>query len=128
MEDLIIVKREKKYNFNEMAIKPLLKVSYKKGRFHISSEAAKILDVKANDGVMFAFNMKDRKAWIFKESEPDAFMVRERTNENQLNFTSVELAEYFDKCFKPKIYPATFEVSCVFEPKKDVCMFPIYAR
>jgi len=110
MEDLIIIKRSQKHNYHKMALKPLLKFSKpKEGRFFLSKEAGKFLKVKKNDSVLFAINKKNDLIYIFKTELSDAFILRQKENEDMLNFTSKELANYFVNVYKPTLFPVFFE-------------------
>jgi hypothetical protein len=96
-QELIIVKRKTRSQlrtFNES----VLKLELKNSRFILSQKAADILCVDSNKGIMFAFNMKDKKAFICKDDEDDAFILK-RKDAYTLRFSSKDVANYFIDTF-----------------------------
>lgn len=47
---------------------------------------------------MFGFNKKNQKAFISKDDEPDAFIIK-RKDAYALRFTSKDLLQYFEEVF-----------------------------
>lgn len=93
---IVIVKRTKK---NRVKGLPTIKF-YSLGNYFTFSYMAKdLLEVNPGDGVMFGFNFKERKAFVFKENDEDSFVLNKIPNRNILRFGSKELADYFNKCF-----------------------------
>lgn len=96
-EDFEIVRRAKIVSNHRTYNNPVLKIE-PKGRFLISQKAAIILDINTDDGVMFGFNKKAKTAYITKDNEPDAFIIR-RKDASSLRFTSKDLFQYFKETF-----------------------------
>lgn len=97
MEDVIFIKR----NSNRSGIRTkdhIIKLDLKRKCFTIFELAADLLNVKEGDGLMFAFNQKNKKAWVCKDDEEDAFKVRKNKNTGY-RMTSKELVEFFDNTF-----------------------------
>lgn len=101
MDELIIVKRSRNNN-QFMSHKPLLKIS-EDGRHHFSSRVVEILRVKDGEGVMFAFNNKEGKGYIFKDDDPEAFIVRTKSHERIFRFCAKHLITFFESAFKSKV-------------------------
>lgn len=78
--------------------KPLVKLELPSGRFLLSQKLADILKVDQDDGVMFGFNQKSKTAYILKDDEPDAYILR-RKSKNSLRFCSKDLQNYFVNTF-----------------------------
>lgn len=78
---------------------PCLKLGLPDGRVLISRKAAEILEITVNDGLMFGFNQKEKRAYVIKDDEPDAFIVRRKKDEYTYRFTSKDLARYFSDTF-----------------------------
>lgn len=93
---IVIVKRTKK---NRVKGTPTIKFYSFGNYFTFSYKAKDLLDINAGDGVMFAFNFKEKKAFVFKEDDEDSFKLNKIQNRNILRFGSKELADYFNKCF-----------------------------
>lgn len=101
MDELIIVKRSRNNN-QFMSHKPLLKIS-EDGRHHFSNRVVEILRVKDGEGVMFAFNNKEGKGYIFKDDDPEAFIVRTKSHERIFRFCAKHLITFFESAFKSKV-------------------------
>jgi hypothetical protein len=101
MDELIIVKRTRNNN-QFMSHKPLLKIS-DDGRHHFSNSVVEILRVKHGDGVMFAFNNKEGKGYIFKDEDPEAFIVKCKSHERIFRFCAKHLITFFEKAFNSKV-------------------------
>jgi hypothetical protein len=99
IDELITVRRSSHVGFSRMYNEPLLNVSAPSGRIVISKTAAVALDINENEGLMFGFNYKEQKAYVFKENEPDSFRCR-RPGNNSFRFTSKNLLYHFSKCFE----------------------------
>lgn len=97
MSELIFIKRGSKSKLRTFN-KPVIKLELNCGRFIISDVAAKLLELDDNDGVMFAFNQKEKTAYIIKDNEDDAFILQ-RKDKNVLRFSSKNLTEYFADTF-----------------------------
>lgn len=98
MEELIIVRRINGYFLRKI---PTLKLELKGNRFTLCRKAQYNTGLKHDDGVMFGFNYKQKKAYIFKDNEPDAFILRKKSvKDNGLRFTSKDLANHFIDCFE----------------------------
>lgn len=78
---------------------PVIKLDVKIGRFSISQMLADILIVDNNDGLMFAFNKKNKTAFLMKDGEKDAFILR-RKDQGTLRFTSKDLKQHFVETFE----------------------------
>ncbi len=101
MDELIIVKRTRNNN-QFMSHKPLLKIS-EDGRHHLSGRVAEILGLNDADGVMFAFNNKEQKVYIFKDDDPEAFIIRTKSHEKVFRFCAKHLITFFESAFKSKV-------------------------
>lgn len=97
MEELIFVRRTTHSQLKTFG-KPVLKLEYINGRFILSQKAASVLKVDNEDGVMFGFNQKAKTAYIMKDIEDDAFILK-RKDQNTLRFTSKDLRQYFVDTF-----------------------------
>lgn len=93
MDKITFVKR-KRYTSARTYNKSIIKMEYPDGRFLISQPLAKILNVDSDNGLMFGFNQKARTAFVLKDDEPDAFILR-RKDQNSLRFSSKDLQTYF---------------------------------
>lgn len=93
MEDIIFVKRIRKSGL-KMYHNAVVKMESPGGRFLISQKLADILQVDTDDGLMFGFNKKAQTAYVIKDDEPDAFILR-RKDKATLRFTSKDLQNYF---------------------------------
>jgi hypothetical protein len=97
MTDLILVRRT---NGRFARKKASIKLEIIGNRFIINNQLADNLKLKHEDGVMFGFNYKEKKAYLFKDDEPDAFILRTKSvNDSNLRFTSKDLASHFINCF-----------------------------
>lgn len=97
METLTIVRRK---NGRFARKSPSLKFEIKGNRFILSEKAQANTKLKHDEGVMFGFNYSQKKAYIFKDDEPDAFILRTKSvNDKGLRFTSKDLGEHFINCF-----------------------------
>jgi len=97
MEELTIVRR---INGRFTRKIPNLKLEIKGCRFILNLKAQENTKLKEDDGVMFGFNYKQKKAYIFKDDEPDAFLLRTKSANNKgLRFASKDLANHFIDCF-----------------------------
>lgn len=99
MDEIVLVKRRCRTSNSRTYNRPIIKVEYPQGRFLISQKLATILDVNENDGLMFGFNQKAGKAYVIKDAEEDAFVLR-RKDKNSLRFTSKDLLDYFLETFE----------------------------
>jgi hypothetical protein len=96
MDELIIVKRTKNNQF--LSHHPIIKIG-RDGRHTLSDRACQALELKDGDGVMFAFNNKERKGYIFKDDDAEAFIVRVKSHEKVFRFCAKELIKFFDSAF-----------------------------
>jgi hypothetical protein len=99
MEEIIFVKRTRKTSNCRTYNNPVIKLESPVGRFMISQKLADMLKVDSNDGLMFGFNQSAKTAYVMKDDEPDAFILRRKDN-HSLRFTSKDLQSFFDKTFK----------------------------
>lgn len=99
MEEITFVKRTKKINNCRTYNNPVIKLEQPTGRFLISQKLADILNVDNGSGLMFGFNQKAKTAYVIKDDEPDAFVLR-RKDKNSLRFTSKDLQGFFIDTFK----------------------------
>lgn len=97
MENIIFVKRTQ-YCQLRTNKNPVIKLELKNGRFIVSDIVAKILKVDNNDGLMFGFNQKEKTAYVLKDDEADAFILK-RKDAHSLRFSSRDLMQYFDDTF-----------------------------
>lgn len=97
MEQELIFVKKGKASQNDFA-KPMLKLETRDWRFIINKEASKLLNVDVNDGLMFAFNLKEKTAYLIKDDEDDAFKLS-RKDDNSFRFSSKNLVEHFDQIF-----------------------------
>lgn len=98
MDDLIIVRRTKNVGSTIGHGLPVFRLDIQ-GRFIFTKTASELLELKKDDGLMFGFNYKKKKAFLFKEDESDSFRVRERKDTSK-HFTSKPLMVHFMDCFK----------------------------
>lgn len=97
MEELTYVRRTNG-RFTRKA--PTIKLEVNGFRFILNEKAQENTKLKHEQGVMFGFNYKQKKAYIFKDDEPDAFILRTKSvSDNGLRFTSKDLANHFIDCF-----------------------------
>lgn len=100
MIELVIVKRTRRTSAHTEST---LKLEMYGNRFNISHFACISMGVKKDDGLMFGFNMKEKRCFVFKDDEPDAFILRQKTSKDALlGFCSKDLASYFVDCFDLK--------------------------
>lgn len=97
MEEIIFVKRKRKRQ--PKIQQPKLRLETPKGIFYITKPLAELLKIKAEDGLMFAFNKIGGKAFVFKDNEEDSFKVRQ-DSKKCYRFTSIDLQEFFVDTFK----------------------------
>jgi len=97
MENIIFVKRTQ-YCQLRTNKNPVIKLELKNARFIVSDIVAKILKVDNNDGLMFGFNQKEKTAYVLKDDEADAFILK-RKDAHSLRFSSRDLMQYFDDTF-----------------------------
>lgn len=80
--------------------KPCIKIELSRGTFVIFKKVADLLNAKARDAVMFAFNKKDKCAYIYKEEpEEDSYYLGSSGRE-YYRFTSKELMVFFIDFFE----------------------------
>jgi len=116
MKELLYVRRT---NGRFRRKSPTLKLEINGNRFILSEKAQENTKLKNDDGVMFGFNYKAKKAYMFKDDEPDAFMLRTKSiNDNGLRFTSKDLANHFIDCFNIDLYKSTYFFSVADEPNE----------
>ena len=97
MEEIKFVKRSSHSQLRTFK-KPVIKLELKNGRFIVSNIVAKALNVGDNDGLMFGFNQKAKTAYVLKDDEDDAFILK-RKDPHTLRFTSKDLMNFFDDTF-----------------------------
>lgn len=97
MEEIIFVKRSSHSQLRTFK-KPVIKLELKNGRFIVSDIVAKALNVDDNDGLMFGFNQKAKTAYVLKDDEDDAFILK-RKDPHTLRFSSKDLMQFFDDTF-----------------------------
>lgn len=98
MEDVIIIRRKAKKNNCLTYNNPIIKMELPRGRFLISKNLANTIGVAEDDGLMFAFNKKNGNAYVFKDAEPDAYILRRKDN-HSFRFTAKELQDFFISTF-----------------------------
>lgn len=98
MEEIIFVKRSSHAQLRTFK-KPVIKLELKNSRFIVSDIVAKALNVDDNDGLMFGFNKKAKTAYLIKDNEDDAFILK-RKDPHTLRFSSKDLMEFFDNTFE----------------------------
>jgi len=94
---LVLVKR-KNAKVTVRYQRPIIRIEYPRGRFVFSKPLCKMLELKAGDGVMFAFNRTNKKGYLIKDNEEDSFFLREKTK-NNLRFDSKDLLSHFIDTF-----------------------------
>jgi hypothetical protein len=99
MEEIVFVKRTNKTGNCRTYNSPIIKLECPTGRFLISQKLADILNVDNDNGLMFGFNQKNKTAFVIKDDEPDAFILRRKDN-HSLRFTSKDLQMYFIDTFE----------------------------
>jgi hypothetical protein len=97
MQEITFVKRSSHSQLRTFK-KPVIKLELKNGRFIVSDIVAKALNVDDNDGLMFGFNQKAKTAYVLKDDEDDAFILK-RKDPHTLRFTSKDLMNFFDDTF-----------------------------
>jgi len=102
MENLQIVRRTRHQGGSNLFSNPILKLEVDKSRFIISKKATENIGLKQDDGIMFGFNFKEKKCFLFQDDEMDSFKVRIK-DKNSMRFTSKDLAAYFMDCFQLKL-------------------------
>jgi hypothetical protein len=98
MEEIIFVKRSSHAQLRTFK-KPVIKLELKNARFIVSDIVAKALKVDENDGLMFGFNQKAKTAYVLKDDEDDAFILK-RKDPHTLRFTSKDLMQFFEDTFQ----------------------------
>ena len=98
MEEIIFVKRSLHAQLRTFK-KPVIKLELKNSRFIVSDIVAKALNVDDNDGLMFGFNKKAKTAYLLKDDEDDAFILK-RKDPHTLRFSSKDLMQFFDDTFE----------------------------
>jgi hypothetical protein len=101
MEDLIIFRRQRSTKGQWMSHDtPRIKIEMPRGTFVIFKKVAELLCAKNRDAVMFAFNRKDKCAYIYKEEpEEDSYFLG-NTGREYYRFTSKELMLFFIDFFE----------------------------
>jgi hypothetical protein len=98
-DDFIIVKRSRpassvSYNY------PAIRLEFPSGRFLLNKLAVEALKAEQGDGIMFIFNRKEKTAYVVKDDEPDAFIIRQKLSESCYRFCSKDLAGHFASVFR----------------------------
>lgn len=101
MEDLIFFRRKRstkgQWMSNEL---PRVKIEMPRGTFVIFKKVAQLLNAGHRDAVMFAFNKKDKCAYIFKEEPEEDSYYLSNSGREYYRFTSKELMLYFIDFFE----------------------------
>lgn len=80
---------------------PSIKLELNGNRFLINCNAAELMKIQPEDALIFGFDFKGKKCFAFKSDDPDAFVCRAKSNnDNGLRFTSKELMIHFLDCFQ----------------------------
>ena len=101
MEELIIYRRKRGTKGQWMSHeKPRIKIEIPRGTFVIFKKTAEILGAGNRDAVMFAFNKKDKCAYIYKEDPEDDSYFLGNSGRAYYRFTSKNLMNFFLEIFE----------------------------
>ena len=101
MEDLIIFRRQRATKGQWMSHElPRIKIEMPRGTFVVFKKVADLLKAGNRDAVMFAFNKKDKCAYIYKEEPEEDSYYLSNSGREYYRFTSKELMHYFIDFFK----------------------------
>jgi len=96
MSEIEVIRRDRSHKTE----KPLtMRIEVMGSRFGFNKRVANLLNVELGGGVMFAFNKKNKTAFICKDNEIDAFKLR-RKNKTMFSFSSNDLFDHFDEVFQ----------------------------
>lgn len=103
MEDLIIFRRQRSTKGQWMSHEaPRIKFDTTRGAFVVFKKTADLLKAGHRDAVMFAFNKKDKCAYIFKEDPEEDSYYLSSSGREYYRFTSKELMLFFVEFFDIK--------------------------
>lgn len=96
MEDLIIFRRRRATKGQWMSHElPRIKIEMPRGTFVVFKKVADLLKAESRDAVMFAFNKKDKCAYIYKEEPEEDSYYLSNSGREYYRFTSKELMLFF---------------------------------
>ena len=98
LTQLVFVKRTKHISLKNISKNPMLTLNCHQSRFSINQSLASLLQVDSNDGLMFAFNKKEKIGYIMKKNEIDSFIIKRR-DKNYLRFSAKDLKLFFIEVF-----------------------------
>lgn len=79
---------------------PYLKIGINKGHFTIFKYAIKMMGLKNNDSIMFAFNKKEKCGYVFKEEpQGDSYYIKIYEDKYYGRFTSKDLMHHMCDVF-----------------------------
>lgn len=90
---------------------PTIRIEVKNNRFILSTQLSKKLDLRNGNGVMFKINYNQKKAYIYKDNDPESYIVGQ--NNRVFRFNSKEMIFVFHRMHgilsKDKFYFNAFE-------------------
>ena len=96
MEDLIIFRKQRATKGQWMSHElPRIKIEMPRGTFVVFKKVADLLKAGNRDAVMFAFNKKDKCAYIYKEEPEEDSYYLSNSGREYYRFTSKELMLFF---------------------------------
>ncbi len=101
MEDLIIFRRRRATNGQWRGHElPRIKIEMPRGTFVVFKKVADLLKAGHRDAVMFAFNKKDKCAYIYKEEPQEDSYYLSNSGRGNYRFISKELMLFFIEFFE----------------------------
>jgi len=94
--------RRKRYSSGQYKCheKPYIKLELPRGQIVVFKSAMDLMGYKHNEAVMFGFNRKDKRGFIFKEEpQPDSYYLRDNKR-GYSRFTSKDLMLYMIDVFE----------------------------
>jgi hypothetical protein len=101
MEDLIIFRRQRATKGQWISYDlPLIKIEMPRGTFAVFKKVANLLKADNRDAIMFAFNKKDKCAYIYKEEPEEDSYYLSNSGREYYRFTSKEEMLFFIDFFE----------------------------
>ena len=98
MEDIIIFRR-KSCNAIQKNEENVFKMQLPRGCFIFYESIIKALELEENGAVMFAFDYKNKKAYIYKEEKQIDSYILSKKEKTYMRFTSKQLMIFIEEFF-----------------------------
>lgn len=99
-EDIVIFRRQRSSKGQLLSHElPRIKIEMYRGTFVIFKKVASLLGAGNRDAIMFAFNKKDKCAYVFKEDPAEDSYYLSNSGRAYYRFTSKDLMLFFVEIF-----------------------------